>query len=209
MTHILLTRHGHVDGIHPPRFRGRRELMLSPLGRKQADAVAQRICTRWTVSAVYTSPMRRCIDTGAAIADACGTNAHVLESLLDLDYGTWEWKTYEEMKREFPELFTKWFAAPQRVRFPSGESLQDLVARAADAIRIVHARHPDDTVVMVGHASINRAILLNMFDQPLSAYWRLEQSPCTLNEIDYTDHYVRVDRFNDTSHLDMVSDDPA
>jgi broad specificity phosphatase PhoE len=204
MTRILLTRHGHVEGIHPPRFRGRREIPLSPLGRKQAGAVAQRIASRWTVSAVYTSPMRRCVDTGAAIADACGTNAHVLEPLVDLDYGSWEWKTYEEMKTEFPDTFAQWFAAPQRVRFPNGESLQDLVARAANVVRTVHARHPTDTVVLVGHASTNRAILLQMFDQPLSAYWRLEQSPCTLNEIDFADHHVRVDRFNDTSHLEGV-----
>jgi broad specificity phosphatase PhoE len=202
MTHIVLTRHGHVDGIHPPRFRGRREVPLNPLGRKQAGAVAQRIGTRWTPSAIYTSPMRRCVDTGAAIADACGVNATVMDSLLDLDYGTWEWKSYDEMKTEFPELFTKWFATPQLVRFPGGESLQDLIARTAEAVRTVHARHPDGTVVLVGHASVNRAILLQMLDQPLSAYWRLEQSPCCLNEIDFAQHRVRVDRFNDTSHLD-------
>jgi len=207
MTHFILTRHGHVDGIHPPRFRGRREIPLSPLGRKQANAVASRIGQKWQVKAIYTSPMRRCIDTGAAIADACGVTPTVLESLFDLDYGSWEWKTYAEMEKEFPETFTKWFAAPEQVRFPRGESLQDLLARAADAIRVVHGRHPDDTVVLVGHASVNRAILLQMLDQPSSAYWRLEQSPCTLNEFMVSGDRIRIDRMNDTSHLDGITED--
>lgn len=207
MTHFILTRHGHVEGIHPPRFRGRREIPLSPLGRRQANAVATRIGEKWRIKAIYTSPMRRCVDTGAAIADACGLVPTVLESLFDLDYGAWEWKTYKEMKREFPETFARWFAAPEQVRFPHGESLQDLLARAAEAIRTVHARHPDDTVVLVGHASVNRAILLQMLDQPSSAYWRIEQSPCTINEFVVTPDRIRIDRMNDTSHLDGVSEE--
>ena len=58
------------------------------------------------------------------------------------------------------------------------------------------------TVVLVGHDSVNRALLLQLLDQPLSAYWRLSQDPCTLNEIEVSAAGdVRVDRINDTSHL--------
>ena len=46
------------------------------------------------------------------------------------------------------------------------------------------ARHPDETIVLVGHDSVNRALLLQLLEQPLSAYWRLAQEPCCLNEID-------------------------
>jgi hypothetical protein len=53
--------------------------------------------------------------------------------------------------------------------------------------------HPKtDTVVRVGHDSVNRALLLQLLDQPLSAYWRLAQAPGTLNEIDIVDRRVRV-----------------
>jgi len=88
------------------------------------------------------------------------------------------------------------------VRFPNGESLQDLVARTSDALRTVLARHPAETVVMVGHDSVNRALLLQLLDQPLAAYWKLAQDPCTLNEIEIAGDKVQVLRINDTSHLD-------
>ena len=81
-------------------------------------------------------------------------------------------------------MFDAWFATPQFIRFPDGESLQDLVASAANALRLVLSRHPDETIVLVGHDSVNRALLLELLDQPLSAYWRLAQAPCCLNEID-------------------------
>jgi phosphoserine phosphatase len=70
------------------------------------------------------------------------------------------------------------------MRFPNGESLQDSVARSADALRLAIGRHPDDTVVLVAHDSVNRTTLLQLLDQPLSAYWRLAQEPCCINEID-------------------------
>lgn len=200
MTTIILTRHGHVEGINPVRFRGRYNVLLSEQGNKEARAVAARIAAEWKPAAIYTSPMQRCVDTGKAIAAACQINTSILETLIDLDYGTWQWRTYEDIKKEFPDLFETWFTAPQQVRFPEGDSLQDLFARTADAIRVVHARHPNETVVLVGHDSVNRAILMQALDQPASAYWRLEQSPCCLNVLEFTDHRFTVNNINDNSH---------
>jgi probable phosphoglycerate mutase len=120
---------------------------------------------------------------------------------MDIDYGAWQMRTHDEIKAEAPKAYRLWRATPQRMRFPDGESLQDLVARTADVVRLVLERHPTDTVVMVGHDSVNRAILMQFLDQPLSAYWRLIQDPCTLNEVDVESDDIRVQRINDTSHL--------
>jgi probable phosphoglycerate mutase len=82
------------------------------------------------------------------------------------------------------------------VRFPHGESLQDLVARMANVLRFVGERHKDETVVIVGHSSGNRALLLQALDQPLSAYWRLAQDPCSVSDIELMAHGARVRGFN-------------
>jgi len=202
MTKILLTRHGHVDGIKPERFRGREPLALTARGRAEANSVAQRIASMWRPTRIYTSPMGRCIDTGAAIAKACGIAAEVCGDLNDLDYGAWQFKTFEQTNSENPALFAAWFATPHLIRFPNGEALQDLVARAANALRLVLSRHPDETIVLVGHDSVNRALLLELLDQPLSAYWRVTQAPCCLNEIDVTGGVICVQRVNETRHLE-------
>jgi probable phosphoglycerate mutase len=123
---------------------------------------------------------------------------------MDIDYGAWQMRSHAEVEAEAPEAFRRWKNAPQRVRFPDGESLQDLVARTGDVLRLVLERHASDTVVMVGHDSVNRAILLQFLDQPLSAYWRVAQSPCALNEIDVEGETIAVQRINDTGHLDLA-----
>jgi len=176
MTKILLTRHGHVEGITPERFRGRQPLALTELGRAEAEA------------------------------GACGLAAgEAHDELNDIDYGRWQFKTFADAKADDPALFAAWFETPQLVRFPGGESLQDLAARVANALRFVLTRHASDTIVIVGHDSVNRALLLQLLDLPLSAYWRFEQSPCCLNEIDVEGGNVWVRRINETRHLEEAA----
>lgn len=206
MTKIILTRHGHVEGINPERFRGRTELPLTELGRVQAKAVAARIAKAWNVAKVYTSPMGRCVETGQEIAKACGITSEPMESLNDLDYGQWQWRTHDEVRAEWPELFAAWHTIPHLVRLPDGDSLQDLMARTANALRFVRERHAaeTETVVFVGHDSVNRALLLQLLDQSLSAYWRIAQAPCAVNEIDILNGRVCVHRLNETYHLEFL-----
>jgi phosphoserine phosphatase len=206
MTKILLTRHGHVEGIKPERFRGRAPLELTALGRQQAASVAARIAGSFRPRSIYTSPMSRCVATGAAIATACGVPAAICDDLNDIDYGAWQFKSFDEARALDTELFAAWFATPEFVRFPGGESLQDLVARAGNVLRMVLKQHSHDTVVLVGHDSINRGLLLLLLDQPLSAYWRVAQDPCCLNEIDIANGKIVAQRVNETRHLDPLAD---
>jgi broad specificity phosphatase PhoE len=201
MTLILLCRHGHVEGLEPERFRGRAETVLTAQGFEEAKALAGEIAARFRPSAIYTSPLGRAVQTGAAIAAATGAAAVAIRELMDIDYGAWQWRAHEEVRAEAPELFETWFKAPQRMRFPGGESLQDIVLRGADALRRVRAEHPEDAVVIVGHDSLNRAVLLQLADQPLSAFWRFAQSPACLNVIDLSDAGVRIESLNETAHL--------
>ena len=206
MTKILLIRHGHVEGIKPERFRGRAPLPLTARGRDEAAAVARRVARSWKPSRVYTSPMGRAVDTAAAIASACAVAApEACADLNDIDCGVWQFKTFTDAKAEDPALFAAWFATSHLVRFPNGESLQDLGARAANALRLVLARHPADTIVLVSHDSLNRALLLQFLGLPLSSYWRLEQSPCCINEIDIADGNTSIQRLNETGHLDELT----
>jgi len=206
---LILVRHGHVEGIAPPRFRGRKEVPLTALGRNQAVATGARIASEWKVDAVYTSPMSRSSDTARAIAGHYGLVPQTITELVDFDYGEWGWKTHEEVREGWQGLYDLWFSTPQLVRVPGGDTLQELALRTADALRLMLEAHRDRTVVAVGHDSVNRALLLQLLDLPLSGYWRLEQYPCCINEIDI-DRHVSVHRINEHGHLLGLSEaDPT
>ena len=201
MTRIILTRHGHVEGIDPPRFRGRAELPLTPLGVEQAHKVAKAIAARWQPAMVYASPLGRTMATGEHIARACDAPLDELPELIDIDVGELQGMLHDDAEVRFPELLHAWYSAPQFVRFPGGESLEDVGARTANAMRFVPARHTASTVVLVGHDTVNRVLLMQILGLGLGGYWRISQSPCTINEIDIDEYQARIECLNDTSHL--------
>lgn len=201
MTKILLVRHGHVEGIKPERFRGRQDIPLSEQGLTESRTVAQYIALHWHPTAIYASPLQRCVRTGEEIALRCGTYVRKIEELQDLDYGDWQWRTHAEVNALWPEQSELWRKAPHRMRFPQGESLQDLSKRVADCLRLILQRHENETVIVVGHDSGNRVLLLELLGMPLSAYWHLAQDPCGVSEIDVSAHGAKAIRINETQHI--------
>ena len=201
MTKIILVRHGHVEGISPERFRGRADLALTGEGRRQAGATAQRIHKSWAPIAVYTSPLSRARATAEAIGKAANLSPSSVDGLLDIDYGAWQGLTPDQVRAQWPELLDTWYRAPDWAAFPGGETLQEVLTRAVSALRQVIQRHPGDTVVLVGHDSVNRVILLHALQLPLSRYWQLQQRPCAINELDFAKNGFVVQTLNETQHL--------
>ncbi|CUJ03251.1 Phosphoglyceromutase [Achromobacter xylosoxidans] len=201
MTQIILTRHGHVDWIAPERFRGRAELSLSELGKRQATALGARIARSWKPCAIYASPLLRCVHTAQAIAQTTGASVQTLSDLLDTDYGQWQGRTHQEVEAHWPQEFKSWFENPDLTAFPDGETLAAVLVRSTSVLRKMLAEHPDDVVVLVGHDSINRVILLHALGLPLSHYWRIKQDPCCVNEIRIESGKSTLNRINETFHL--------
>jgi broad specificity phosphatase PhoE len=205
MTKIVLVRHGHVDWIAPERFRGRAELPLSGLGERQAEALGRRVAQSWRPDVLYTSPLSRCVRTGEAIARATGARAEVLDILADTDYGQWQGLTHDEVRARWPEEHRLWFEAPELALIPDGETLADVLVRAVGVLQLVLRKHRGRTVVLVGHDSINRVLLLHCLGLPLARYWRIRQEPCCVNEIGVDGEVFTVHRLNETHHTLGVS----
>ena len=201
MTRIVLVRHGHVDWIAPERFRGRAELPLSSLGRRQAQAAAGYIAATWKPDAVYTSPLGRCRETGAAIEAPFRLEPQPIDGLCDIDYGEWQGLTPDQAKECWPNESELWFRAPHIAALPGGETLAAVLSRVIAALRDILQHHPDQTVVMVGHDSVNRVLFLFTLDLPLSRYWHLRQDPCGINELILDNGSFVVGSINQTQHL--------
>jgi phosphoserine phosphatase len=201
MTEILLTRHGHVPWLEPKRFRGRAELKLTDTGIAQAEAAARRIAASWQPQAIYASPLGRTLRTARIIAEPLHLPVQPLDALIDIDYGEWQGLTADEARERWPAEGELWHRRPDLVQIPGGETLQEVLARVAKALRTIVRRHPQETVVLVGHDSVNRVILLHALEMPLARYWQLGQDPCAINRIEASPEGFVVHTMNDTAHL--------
>lgn len=204
MTKVLLIRHGQTEHSSRPQFRGRADLALSDAGVAQARATSKRISSTsaWKPSAVYSSPLRRCAVTAQIISAPFGLAVQLVDGLNDIDYGEWQGLTQNEVKTRWPEQFEAWSHAPHLANIPSGEMLRAVMARASGALRDILRRHPNETVVLVGHNSVNRTILLHALELHLSRYRCLRHDVCGISELDFLGGRFSIRRINETYHLE-------
>lgn len=201
MTKLLLIRHGHVEGIAPPRFRGRADLPLTELGEKQARATARRVAAEWRPALVYASPLTRTIATARPIAAASGVEVKVMPGLIDIDYGVWQGLTLDEVRSRWPEEARWWYCAPQLAEIPGGETVPDVFARASRSLGEILRLHPEQTVAIVSHDAVVRLILVAALELPLSRDRHFVIAPCSITELEFGDWSFKVGRLNDTAHL--------
>jgi len=71
-----------------------------------------------------------------------------------------------------------------------------------EAVRELGARHQGETIVIVGHTVVNRAVLLGVLGLSGCRFWRLRQDTCAINVVEMDDGggFTLVS-MNDTCHL--------
>ena len=201
MTRFVLVRHGQTEWNRVERFRGRADLDLDEVGTRQGDAAAERVA-RWQTSALYSSPLRRAMRTAEIISRRIDhLPVMPLDGLIDIDYGTWQGLSQEEVAGKDGERYKLWLESPDRVRFPDGESLEDVRGRVVGAIEELYSRHDDQTVVLVSHKVVCKVVLLYLLGLDNSLFWHIEQDVGAINAFEVIDGLVRVSLLNDTCHL--------
>jgi broad specificity phosphatase PhoE len=183
MTTVYLARHGSTAWNESPRFRGLADVPLSEKGFAQARALAAMLASTPLV-AVYSSPLRRAMQTAEEIAKVCGLDVQIRAGLRSVDYGAWEGKTEKEAAESDPSLFDRFLHSIETVTFPGGESMEALRSRAVDALAKIAAAHPDGHVMVVTHQVVTRVLLCAVLGVGSAPYWRLGQDSGCLNVVE-------------------------
>lgn len=201
MTTILLVRHGQTAWNREERFRGQVDLAMDDWGLKQAEAVGQRIASQWQPAAIYASSLQRTLQTAAAIARACGLRTTIHDGLLDIDYGAFAGLTPEEAASQYPGVVRAWHQSPDTVRFPEGESLDNVRARADAALADIVASHPRQTVVLVTHVVVCRLLLCSVLGLDDSHFWQFQPATASISVFKVSEDSRVLLSVNDTCHL--------
>jgi len=182
---VLLVRHGHTPTtgkLLPGRAPG---LHLSEKGIEQAAVVAERIATLRDVHAIYTSPLERTRETAAPIARARGLRAKADRGLLEADIGDWTGMELKTVSRK--EEWKQVQRYPSGFRFPGGESFTEMLARAAGAVDRIQLDHRGQTVVVVSHADVIKAVVAHALGVHLDLMQRVSIAPCSVSAVAFSD----------------------
>jgi broad specificity phosphatase PhoE len=161
---VWLVRHASTEWTGR-RWCGRTDVPLSPQGLAEAVALAARLRALIPTSArILSSPLRRATETAAAIAaarsdlDARAAGQQSIEveaSLIEVDFGSIDGRSWAEVERELPEL-ARTILAGRQVDWPDGESVERLARRIASIRALLDTR--SSPVVLVSHAAVLGAL---------------------------------------------------
>ena len=116
---VFVARHGETTWNLAGRYQGRLESPLSPLGVRQANALADAMAKR-EVARVISSPLGRCMETARPTARRQNAALETDPLLLEIAHGTWEGRLRDEIAASDPQRYRAWRSDPANVGFDGG-----------------------------------------------------------------------------------------
>lgn len=200
MVRFILIRHGQTGWNREVRFRGRIDIDLDETGMRQAQAVADRLADS-DASVIYSSPLKRAMATAEPIGLRLGLQIVPLEGINDMNFGSWEGRSIDEVKEQDKKLFDMWRYSPEKLRIPGGETLDDVRQRVAATVDDLAAKHDDDTVLLVTHRVVCKVLLCYLLGLDNSHFWQIAQDTTAVNRFQVAGGRSTVTLINDTCHL--------
>lgn len=198
MTTLVLIRHGHTDTAGKRLTGWTPGVHLNATGRGQADRLVERL-EGVRIDAIVSSPLERCRETAAPLAKARRLAVRVRRAWIETGYGEWTGRSISQLRRT--KLWRTVMHAPSNARFPGGESLLEVQARAVEAALDAAREHPRRTVVVVSHADVIRLLLAHVAGAHPDHLHRWSVDTASISAVAFSDGTPRLLTVNDTGDL--------
>jgi len=156
VTTVYLARHGESDWNAVNRFQGHSDRPLTAVGRRQAEELADELRATASLTAVYSSPLRRALDTATVVGGRLGLAPFEVEDLREVDVGGWTGLSRSNVELRYPEAFRRWLDGGEG--WQDGETLAEMSARVLGALHRLAAAHLNEAILVVSHGGPVRAI---------------------------------------------------
>ncbi|MBD2665688.1 phosphoglycerate mutase [Richelia sinica FACHB-800] len=215
MTRVIIVRHGQSSYNIERRIQGRTDAStLTEKGQQDAIKVGQALSSI-SFHAIYSSPLQRAKSTAELILSQL-TNTTALiqpaESLREIDLPLWAGMLTSEVKEKFPEDYRLWKESPHELKMTINENgttkehfpVLSLYAQAKEFWQEILSTHQGETILIVGHNGINRALISTALGIVPSRYHCLQQSNCAISVLNFAGGLgepVQLESMNQTQHL--------
>ena len=202
-TTTLLIRHAHTDAIGV-RLSGRTPgIHLSAQGRAEADRLGRGLAAE-RLSAIYTSPLERAVETAGRIAQPHGMVETVREELSEIDFGVWTGKTFAELEQD--PRWQIYNRCRGTASVPGGESTAAVQSRMLAVLRRLAASHEGQCIAVVSHGDPLRYAVLHFTGASLDRYSEVTILPASVAAVLWLPEGPRLLYVNDRRFAGMTED---
>lgn len=216
-TRVILVRHGESSFNLERRVQGHWDKStLTEKGQLSAQQVGDAL-SEMKFDAVYSSPLSRAKDTASIILSRLSTPPasplQITDSLKEINLVLWEGMLFTEVAEQYPEEYRNWQESPDKVRMvipgADGEPtdfypVPALFEQARDFWKDLLPRHAGQTILIVAHSGINRALVSTAVGLPPDRYQSIHQSNCGISVLNFSGGWgnlVQMESLNLTAHL--------
>jgi alpha-ribazole phosphatase len=148
MPRLFLVR--HCEPVLSCVLLGQCDPPLSDAGRAHAATLLRDT----ELLAVYSSPLRRALETASTMAR--GTPIEIVEDLREITFGEWDGRAWNEIAQSDPDFAARKLADWRGVTPRGGEPWEDFAARVKNAFERIRVR--PRPAAIVAHAAVNQVI---------------------------------------------------
>lgn len=203
MTRIYLIRHAEAEGNLYRRAHGRYDANITPLGRRQTAALAERF-RDVPIDALWTSDLIRAQSTASALLKYHpGLTMHQDPALREVDLGCWEDRTWGEIISRYSEEYWIFARDPAQWHVPGSEDYEALWRRVRGALLGLGSAYAGKTVAVVSHAFVIRAVAAHLMEKRYADIPYGDNTAVTTLEAE--GESLRIVSYADGSHLGHLS----
>ncbi len=161
MKRICLIRHGQTEWNADGRWQGMMDIPLSETGLNQAAALASYMSSR-SLSSVYSSDLRRAVQTAEPLAAVAGLPLYRDARLREQNLGVFQGLTHEQHREKYPELVESMYRDYWGFTFPEGENRGQVRDRAIAFWKEMLEKDPEGETAVVLHGGTIRVLLMQL-----------------------------------------------
>lgn len=191
---LIIIRHGRPERIDASEVQATgvaADPGLTDVGLAQAEAMAAWLSME-QIDAVYTSPMRRALETAAPLEKALGLTATVEPGIEEFDDGD-GYIPMEEVKKDKAE----W---RKMMRGFDGADLSQFRATVTTAITNIIANHRGETVALVCHGGVINAWAAHVLELERTMFFPPEYTSINRFRASSSGHHSLMS-LNESAHL--------
>ena len=200
---IYLGRHGETAWNQAGRLQGQTDIDLDAKGFAQAAEAAERL-KEVPFEIAFCSPLIRARHTAEAIVGDRKITLTPDERLRELNFGPWEGTDLGLIKAGTNNPFTN----PAGYRAPEGaESFAQLYARSGDFVKkvLLPLEGTYETVLVVAHGALNRSILNQVLNIPISDFWHFHMGNCATAVLECHEGNLSLLEYQDSESVNTKS----
>ncbi len=201
-TYLFLIRHGENEWTERGALAGRTpSVPLNDKGKEQAQQVAERLKEQ-PITAVYSSPLLRCLETAEPLAAALNLSVSVEPGILEVDYGEWRGGELKELGKRPEWRLVQIY--PGGFRFPGGETLREVQNRVITTLERIRTEHAGEVIAVYAHGDVLRTSMAYYLGMPLDLFQRIQISTASISLVAFHRFGPSILAMNDSGGFPVI-----